>query len=317
MELMEELQGLITKQKDIDSEICQEIFQNFFKTLPHYERKVWEYLYCIQMLNLSGNLTEGKKGLGFGCGEDILVPALANIGCKITATDQSLEDAKKKGWTAEKGQKGKSKGKVGRFFKRIVHILKNPGKIIDFLYYRQHQKDNSVPVNQHSSGIDSFSKFIPLVCDFKTLKTNTTFEVCDMNDIDEKFSNSYDFIWSCCAFEHLGSIEKGLDFVKNSMKCLKKGGIAVHTTEINVDSLEDDYNGDTLETEQVVIFRKSDFIKLGEILKVQGYHMYPIDFSAGNKILDRHIDLPPYSHTHLKLKFLDYKTTSIGIVIQK
>src|SRR5690606_19636013 len=54
----------------------------------------------------------------------------------------------------------------------------------------------------------------------------------DMNAIDNDISG-YDFCWSICAYEHLGSIKKGQDFVVNAMKVLKPGGIAVHTTEFN------------------------------------------------------------------------------------
>jgi len=44
-----------------------------------------------------------------------------------------------------------------------------------------------------------------------------------MNEIPRSFDNQYDYCWSVCAFEHLGSIQKGLDFVKNAMNVLKPG----------------------------------------------------------------------------------------------
>ena len=37
-----------------------------------------------------------------------------------------------------------------------------------------------------------------------------------------------------CCFEHLGSPQAGLDFVLASMDCLRPGGVAVHTTEYDV-----------------------------------------------------------------------------------
>ena len=53
------------------------------------------------------------------------------------------------------------------------------------------------------------------------------FEYCDMNDIPEHLTN-YDFCWSSCAFEHLGSLQHGLDFVINSIeRTLKVGGTSL------------------------------------------------------------------------------------------
>jgi SAM-dependent methyltransferase len=55
----------------------------------------------------------------------------------------------------------------------------------------------------------------------------------DMNDIPEDLTG-YDFCWSVCALEHLGSIEQGIRFIENAMATLKPGGLAVHTTEYNI-----------------------------------------------------------------------------------
>jgi len=58
------------------------------------------------------------------------------------------------------------------------------------------------------------------------------FQPVDMNFIPEHLEG-YDFCWSICAFEHLGSIERGLVFVERAMRVLKPGGLAIHTTEFN------------------------------------------------------------------------------------
>ena len=41
----------------------------------------------------------------------------------------------------------------------------------------------------------------------------------------------FDFTWSSCALEHLGTLAAGADFVVAQMDCLRPGGVAVHTTE--------------------------------------------------------------------------------------
>jgi 2-polyprenyl-3-methyl-5-hydroxy-6-metoxy-1,4-benzoquinol methylase len=334
---MEELRGLITNQQHIDSKISWEICKKYFNKKPYYHRKLWENVYLVQMMKLSGNIKEGNTALGFGCGEDIIVPVLANLGVKVTATDQSFEDAAAQGWAAgehleekKKKEKKEKKEKKRRLptLKGLFNVIRHPGILIDILYNRRHMNDirkENEQRNQHCSGLDAFEKHIPHICDKKTLEANTSFEVCDMNDIDEKYHNKFDIIWSCCAFEHLGSIQQGMDFIENSMKCLKKGGIAIHTTEINVNSLKPDYNGETLILDHLVFFRKSDFIALEKRINDLGYNIYPIDYSLGKMVMDEYIDFPPYhlelppnaQPTHIKLSMCDHVTTSIGIVIQK
>src|SRR5918998_283444 len=49
----------------------------------------------------------------------------------------------------------------------------------------------------------------------------------------------WDFAWSSCALEHLGSLEAGWDFVVSSARLLRPGGVAAHTTEFNVSSGRD------------------------------------------------------------------------------
>jgi len=51
-----------------------------------------------------------------------------------------------------------------------------------------------------------------------------SFQTCDMNHIPSELTG-FDFCWSSCAFEHMGSIEKGLTFVENSIDCLKPGDL--------------------------------------------------------------------------------------------
>jgi hypothetical protein len=65
---------------------------------------------------------------------------------------------------------------------------------------------------------------------------HVTFRHLDMTDLRSIEPEKYDFLWSSCAFEHLGSLRAGFDFVTNALKLLRRGGIAVHTTEFNLSS---------------------------------------------------------------------------------
>ncbi|MBB5496882.1 cyclopropane-fatty-acyl-phospholipid synthase family protein [Paraburkholderia sp. MM5384-R2] len=164
---------------------------------------------------------------------------------------------------------------------------------------------------QHASTLAALNSYG--ICDARRFTRLVSFEFADMNAIPAKFADAFDFVWSCCAFEHLGSIRHGLDFVRNAARCLKPGGVAVHTTEFNLSS-----NDATLEDPGCVIFRKRDMELLHSELEADGYHVAPFNFNPGSKPIDRHIDAPPYAASpHLKLRLKGYVATSFGLVIHK
>jgi hypothetical protein len=152
----------------------------------------------------------------------------------------------------------------------------------------------------------------PHLCDEQTFFEKVSYRAVDMNAIPADLTG-FDFTWSSCAYEHLGSIDAGLAFFENSLKCLNPGGIAVHTTELNLTS-----NSSTLDKGGTVIFRRRDFEALAERLIAQGHEVFPITFDSGDSELDRFIDLPPYSSDpHLKLQLLRWVATSFGMIVRK
>ena len=150
------------------------------------------------------------------------------------------------------------------------------------------------------------------ICDPKAFDKLVDFRFMDMNAIDKDLEGQFDFVWSACAFEHLGSIMHGLEFVVNSVKCLKPGGVAVHTTEYNCSS-----DGDTLDNASTVLFRKRDFLLLEKRLKLMGAEM-EFNFNLGQQPLDLHIDTAPFKpDDHLKLQIQRWVVTSFGLIIRK
>ena len=146
----------------------------------------------------------------------------------------------------------------------------------------------------------------------------------DMNAIPDSLSG-YDFCWSLCSLEHLGSIRQGLDFIENSLATLRPGGLAVHTTEFNF--LNDT---ETIDNWVTVLFQKQHFRQLAERLSAQGHKVAPLDFDVGNGPMDRFIDLPPFDHDlehiapawardsqHLKLLLDGFASTCFGLIITK
>ena len=150
-------------------------------------------------------------------------------------------------------------------------------------------------------------------------------EYVDMNAIPTTLRD-YDFCWSICALEHIGSIKLGLAFIENSLKTLRPGGLAIHTTEYNY--ANDDA---TIDNWGTVLFQRQHFNELAERLRTSGHRVAELDFSVGDQILDRFIDLPPYPHdmtsfqqahwardsNHIKAAVDGFASTCFGLIIQK
>jgi len=150
---------------------------------------------------------------------------------------------------------------------------------------------------------------------FEDFSAKVSYQNIDMRDLSHVPRQTYDFSWSSCSFEHLGSLEAGFQFLINSLDCLKPGGVAVHTTEFNVSS-----NEDTLDVGDSVIYRKKDIETFDLHLRKLGCAIESLDFDAGSEQHDIAFDYPPfYTHgrQHLKLQLGEYIVTSMLIIIRK
>jgi hypothetical protein len=163
---------------------------------------------------------------------------------------------------------------------------------------------------QHAAGLDALR--FDHICPPELFEQRIAFRVCDMNDISEGLAD-YDFCWSSCALEHLGSIEHGARFIESSIERLRPGGWAVHTTEFNLSS-----NSDTLEAGGTVLFRDRDLRELAGRLEEAGHHVAPLDLAPGDQLLDDYVDVPPYRpQPHLQLAIAGYACTSVGFIVQR
>jgi hypothetical protein len=164
---------------------------------------------------------------------------------------------------------------------------------------------------QHSNGLDQL-RYPEIVAD-SVFDRNVSHRICDMTAIDPSLTG-FDFTWSSCCFEHLGTLEAGLNFVVDSVETtLKPGGIACHTTEFNL--VSDD---ETLDQGETVLYRRQDIAALVERLRARGHAVQPLVIGPDSHVLDHFVDIPPYSHSpHLKLKIGAFVTTSVGIVVRK
>ncbi len=183
-----------------------------------------------------------------------------------------------------------------------------------------------VETGQHASAKDK--AFYPNLVDRETFDRHVSHEYVDMNAIPRHFDGQFDFCWSVCAMEHLGSIERGLAFVENSLRVLKPGGVAIHTTEFNY--LDEQR---TIDNWPTVLFQRRHFEALVERVARAGGRMRAPDFDTGNGVLDRFVDLPPYAIgeglvreqnfgainqvAHLKLSVDGFPCTCFGIIVEK
>ena len=176
---------------------------------------------------------------------------------------------------------------------------------------------------QHSAALDAL--FHAHLTTRENFDQHLTLDYVDMNAIPDTLRD-YDFCWSICSLEHLGSISRGLDFVVNSLRTLRSGGLAVHTTEFNF--LNDE---ETIDNWGTVLFQKKHFSDLADRLRAEGHMIAPLDFDVGTLPMDRFIDMPPYPHdlsgpgkelygrdaNHLKLSIDGFASTCYGLIIRK
>lgn len=244
-----------------------------------YHRKMWEFCYITQQLYSHGAMSDGKRGLGFGCGEEPLSSLFAKYGASVVATDLDPRES-------------------------------------------QEQGGGWMECAQHGSSLAKISN--SNVCPDTSKLANISHEFANMNHIPAHFEGKFDFCWSACALEHIGSIELGLQFIENSMKTLRPGGIAVHTTEYNLDG------GETIDNALTVLFQKSHMEILQSRLEKLGYVVAPFNFDGGGGVLDGLFDLPPWpwdvdklswrmleNFAHLKRSIGGFACTSVAITVTK
>lgn len=163
------------------------------------------------------------------------------------------------------------------------------------------------------SGLDVAELNQAGICPAEEFARRVSWRSVDMNAIPTALRRGeFDFVWSSCSLEHLGSIALGRAFVLNSLECLKPSGVAVHTTELNLTS-----NVFTIDRMPTVLFRKRDVVATLEACRARGWES-SFNACAGRDPLDRRFDLPPYvGSLHLKLLIGRYVSTSVGFLLRR
>ena len=173
------------------------------------------------------------------------------------------------------------------------------------------QSQGWIETGQHVASLAGIR--YPEIVDGDIFDQRVSYSTCDMRNIPPEL-NGFDFNWSSCCFEHLGSLDAGMNFVVNAVEnTLRPGGIAVHTTEFNLSS-----NEHTVETGDTVIYRRRDIEELIQRLRNRGHTVKEFAVAPATHPWDFYVDTPPYtSKVHLKLLLAQYVCTSAGLVIQR
>ena len=169
--------------------------------------------------------------------------------------------------------------------------------------------------NQYCNELNDLNK--TNICETTIFNKLVNFRPVDMNWIPIDLPK-FDFIWSACALEHLGTLQHGLWFILRTLSLLKPGGVAVHTTEFNLSSNDatNDYHANN-------IYRQKDIQTLNRTVTDLGFSMYT-DFTRETHEYDTYVDRGTcpgfndgYSKPHLNLQIDSFDATSIILIISK
>lgn len=183
------------------------------------------------------------------------------------------------------------------------------------------KKNGWVDTGQHADSLAVLNA--KSICDPAQFISLVTLRYADMNNVPQDLVG-FDFVWSCCALEHLGSLDKGAEFIRHAMGCLRPGGVAVHTFELNVSS-----DSDTLVNGDVVLYREKDIKMIAQGLAADNHLVEELDFSYGYSPEDLYVVEPSQAffpllrrernctrEPHLNLRVGPYVTTSMGLIIR-
>jgi hypothetical protein len=163
---------------------------------------------------------------------------------------------------------------------------------------------------QHADDLTELN--VAELCHPDEFRSLVSFRNVDMRSIPSDL-RGFDFCWSACALEHLGSLDAGTTFVEQSLSAVRPGGVAVHTTELILSS-----STSTIEHGHTVLYRPTDLETLARRLEAGGHEVARLDLNPGHGVLDEYVDVPPYVDApHLRLLYRGHVITSVAVVIRR
>jgi FkbM family methyltransferase len=141
-----------------------------------------------------------------------------------------------------------------------------------------------------------------------------SFKSMDMNNIPESFENCFDFVWSTCALGHIGGYQKGLDFIFNSAKLLRPGGIALHTTELDMSP-----NSDRFDSPNLSFYKIEDILELKVRLEGVGFEVADLNIpESWTNPSERYVVTEPWGDKpHIRIRIFDREILSLVLRIRR
>jgi hypothetical protein len=167
---------------------------------------------------------------------------------------------------------------------------------------------------QHLGGLHDLLR--PAILPDDELAALVDVRAVDMNDpLDDL--GTYDVIWSSCALEHLGSPAAGLDFVVRSAALLAPGGVAVHTTELELTSRDE-----SAEYGNCAVYRREELLEVAERLRAEGYEIEVNPYVSLDTVAERWVSQAlarndGHDVAHLRLQIGDSISTSFGLLVRR
>jgi 2-polyprenyl-3-methyl-5-hydroxy-6-metoxy-1,4-benzoquinol methylase len=161
--------------------------------------------------------------------------------------------------------------------------------------------------DEYTGALDGL--YVADLIDRSDFERRVTYRHVDMRDLSQLEPEHYDFVWSSCALEHLGTLDAGLNFIVESTRLLRPGGVAVHTTEFNLSSMDA-----TVSEGETVLYRRADLERLDCMLRDRESGLVRLDLDPGTHEYDLKYDVEPFHHgqrRHLKLRLCGYVSTSV------
>jgi hypothetical protein len=240
-------------------------------------------------------------------------PAFAEIaeamGMAPTRTRRSWEQA----WIVsmlasagmiEQGRRGIGFG-VGR--ERIPAVLGSRGVTVLASDTPDQPAEVQLPPGAHRMAL-----FYPEVLHLEDFEQMVSYRPIDMTSLPGDLEGLFDFCWSASALDRLGSLAAATQFLEDSLRMLRPGGLSVHTMAFNIRS-----DSATQQDRNLSLLRRRDIEELAARLQVQGHEMLPVNFHPGLDPLDGEVATGPDAPPRPKQRIGGLVATSLGLGIRK
>jgi SAM-dependent methyltransferase len=154
--------------------------------------------------------------------------------------------------------------------------------------------------------------FHPEILHLEDFEAMVGYRPIDMTLLPDDLEGKFDFCWSASALDRLGSLTQATQFLEDSLRVLRPGGLSVHTMTFNIRS-----DVATLIHPTLSALRRCDIEALAARLQAQGHEVLPVNFHPGLHPLDAEVSVNPAGPARAKQRHGALIFTSFGLAIRK